>query len=342
MFTSQTDTIITTVIILRERGLHLAKSDYKIAKNHVDAIIHEVETVVVSKTDTIQLTIAALLANGHVLFEDIPGVGKTVLAKALAKTIDFNFSRIQFTPDMMPSDILGISLFNKKTNDFEFRKGPLFSDFILADEINRTTPRTQAALLESMSEKQVTIDGVTYSLGNFFFVLATQNPIEYEGTYPLPEAQLDRFLFQLSIGYPSFKEELGMLDGINPEERLSDIQPVISQRDLYRLKRLASDVYVDPTLIRYALNLVTATRNHPQIQLGISPRGALAFLNAAKSWALTEGRHFVVPDDFINVMIPCFQHRLILQNNFERSEKKIIQLLKDIQKEISVPVKGQS
>lgn len=318
----------------------MAKSDYKIAKNQVDAIIHEVETVVVGKTETVQLTVAALIANGHVLFEDIPGVGKTVLAKALARTIDYKFSRIQFTPDMMPSDILGISLFNKKTNDFEFRKGPIFSDFILADEINRTTPRTQAALLESMSERQVTIDGVTYSLGNYFFVLATQNPIEYEGTYPLPEAQLDRFLFQLSIGYPSFKEELGMMEGKNPEEKLDDIQSVITQRDLYRLKRLAADVYIDPTLVRYALNLVVATRNHPKIRLGISPRGSLAFVRAAKAWALTEGRHFVVPDDFLTVMVPCFQHRIILQNTFDQNEKKLTQLLADIQSEVKVPVKG--
>lgn len=240
--------------------------------------------------------IVALLAGGHVLFEDIPGVGKTLLVKALAKAVQGTFSRVQCTPDLLPSDILGFSVYNSQSKEFEFRPGPIFTTILLADEINRTTPRTQSALLEAMAENHATIDNNTYPLDNHFFVLATQNPIEYEGTYPLPEAQLDRFLFRLQIGYPSFDDELLLLlDKF--EKVLDNLNEVLNSYEIEEIKTNVANVFVSPEVASYALQLVSATRSHAAIQLGISPRGSLSFIQAAKAYALIHGRNYVTPKD---------------------------------------------
>lgn len=292
------------------------------AEHELDKItdlISEIEKVILGKRDVIQLTVAALLAGGHVLFEDIPGVGKTILVKSLAKAIHSDFSRIQFTPDLLPSDILGISIFDAQTNQFDFRAGPIFTTILLADEINRTTPRTQAALLEAMSEGHVTIDNQTYSLNPHFFVLATQNPVSYSGTYPLPEAQLDRFLFRLHIGYPAFSDELELITG-KRQQSLALIQPVLTLAELTELKQKVTEVYVDDAVARYALQLVEASRNHPAIDLGISPRGSIAFIQGAKAYALTEKRSFVTPGDLQKILPAVFAHRLILREGLSIEE----------------------
>ncbi|MGM0174156.1 AAA family ATPase [Enterococcus sp. DIV0800] len=292
------------------------------AEHELDKItdlISEIEKVILGKRDVIQLTVAALLAGGHVLFEDIPGVGKTILVKSLAKAIHSDFSRIQFTPDLLPSDILGISIFDAQTNQFDFRAGPIFTTILLADEINRTTPRTQAALLEAMSEGHVTIDNQTYALNPHFFVLATQNPVSYSGTYPLPEAQLDRFLFRLHIGYPAFSDELELITG-KRQQSLALIQPVLTLAELTELKQKVTEVYVDDAVARYALQLVEASRNHPAIDLGISPRGSIAFIQGAKAYALTEKRSFVTPGDLQKILPAVFAHRLILREGLSVEE----------------------
>ena len=278
----------------------------------IDALIAEVEKVILGKRDVIQFTVAALLAGGHVLFEDIPGVGKTMLVKSLAKAIQSDYKRVQFTPDLLPNDVLGVSIFNSQSHQFEFRPGPIFTSVLLADEINRTTPRTQASLLEAMSENHVTIDNQTYPLSPHFFVLATQNPIEYEGTYPLPEAQLDRFLFRLHIGYPDFQDELALLTG-KRQQSLDQIQTILHAAEVTALKAMVDDVYVDEQVARYALQLVQASRQHNAIDLGISPRGGIAFLKGAKALALTEGRTFVTPQDLQRILPAVFGHRLLLK-----------------------------
>ena len=308
------------------------EQDYK----KVLELMNEIEKVMLGKRHVVQMTVASLLAGGHILFEDVPGVGKTLLIKALAKAIAGNFSRIQFTPDLLPSDILGVSIFNKKTNEFEFRKGPIFTNILLADEINRTTPRTQAALLEAMSEGSVTIDGATYQLPDNFFVLATQNPIEYEGTYPLPEAQLDRFLFKLNIGYPSTTDELRLMQ--NQAEELSAIKNVIDEQALLTLKAQVDAVFLDDNVAKYALALVQKTRSHLDIDLGISPRGSIAFVRGAKAYAMTEGRNFVTPDDFQKVLPAVFSHRIHLKGG-RRNSRKVAEILRAIMSEVPVPVK---
>lgn len=266
------------------------------SKQKIDQLIQELEKAVICKRSTIQLMIVALLAGGHVLFEDIPGVGKTLLVKALAKAVQGTFSRVQCTPDLLPSDILGFYLYNSQSKEFEFRPGPIFTTILLADEINRTTPRTQSALLEAMADNHATIDNNTYPLDNHFFVLATQNPIEYEGTYPLPEAQLDRFLFRLQIGYPSFDDELLLLlDKF--EKVLDNLKVVLNSYEIEEIKTSVANVFVSPEVASYALQLVSATRTHSAIQLGISPRGSLAFIQAAKAYALIHGRNYVTPKD---------------------------------------------
>ena len=304
----------------------------------IDALINEVEKVILGKRDVIQLTVAALLAGGHVLFEDIPGVGKTMLVKSLAKAIKSDYKRVQFTPDLLPNDILGVSIFNSENQQFEFRPGPIFTSVLLADEINRTTPRTQAALLEAMSENHVTIDNQTYALSPHFFVLATQNPIEYEGTYPLPEAQLDRFLFRLHIGYPAFQDELALLIG-QRQQSLNQIQTILTSQEVTALKQMVDQVFVDNQVARYALQLVQASRNHNAIDLGISPRGGIAFLKGAKALALTEGRTYVTPQDLQRILPAVFGHRLLLKGGITASQESLSEIMKQMIQRVPVPVR---
>ncbi|WP_308706115.1 AAA family ATPase [Enterococcus faecium] len=293
--------------------------------------------MVIGKRSTIQLMIVALLAGGHVLFEDIPGVGKTLLVKALAKAVQGTFSRVQCTPDLLPSDILGFSVYNSQSKEFEFRPGPIFTTILLADEINRTTPRTQSALLEAMAENHATIDNNTYPLDNHFFVLATQNPIEYEGTYPLPEAQLDRFLFRLQIGYPSFDDELLLLlDKF--EKVLDNLNEVLNSYEIEEIKTNVANVFVSPEVASYALQLVSATRSHAAIQLGISPRGSLSFIQAAKAYALIHGRNYVTPKDLQDLVPYVFSHRLIFYDrSLKEDEKK--QIIHTLVAQIPIPVR---
>ncbi|NTL48458.1 MoxR family ATPase [Enterococcus faecium] len=281
--------------------------------------------------------IVALLAGGHVLFEDIPGVGKTLLVKALAKAVQGTFSRVQCTPDLLPSDILGFSVYNSQSKEFEFRPGPIFTTILLADEINRTTPRAQSALLEAMAENHATIDNNTYPLDNHFFVLATQNPIEYEGTYPLPEAQLDRFLFRLQIGYPSFDDEiLLLLDKF--EKVLDNLNEVLNSYEIEEIKTNVANVFVSPEVASYALQLVSATRSHAAIQLGISPRGSLSFIQAAKAYTLIHGRNYVTPKDLQDLVPYVFSHRLIFYDrSLKEDEKK--QIIHTLVAQIPIPVR---
>ncbi|MHC5373875.1 AAA family ATPase [Enterococcus sp. LJL120] len=304
----------------------------------IQQLMNEVEKVVFGKREIIQMTVAALLAGGHVLFEDIPGVGKTQLVKALAKAVESDYARIQFTPDLLPNDILGVSIFNSETHQFEFRKGAIFTSILLADEINRTTPRTQAALLEAMSEGHVTIDNQTYPLSPHFFVLATQNPIEYEGTFPLPEAQLDRFLFRLHIGYPDYENELQLLLG-EKQQSVDDIRPILSNRALSQLKETVKQVYIDEQVARYALDLVRNSRRHNAVELGISPRGAIAFIQGAKAFALTQSRMFVTPADLQKIMPAVFGHRLLLKGGLAASSEKNAEVMEQILQQTAVPVR---
>ncbi|HFD0670510.1 MULTISPECIES: AAA family ATPase [Enterococcus] len=307
------------------------------SKQKIDQLIQELEKAVIGKRSTIQLMIVALLAGGHVLFEDIPGVGKTLLVKALAKAVQGTFSRVQCTPDLLPSDILGFSVYNSQSKEFEFRPGPIFTTILLADEINRTTPRTQSALLEAMAENHATIDNNTYPLDNHFFVLATQNPIEYEGTYPLPEAQLDRFLFRLQIGYPSFDDELLLLlDKF--EKVLDNLNEVLNSYEIEEIKTNVANVFVSPEVASYALQLVSATRSHAAIQLGISPRGSLSFIQAVKAYALIHGRNYVTPKDLQDLVPYVFSHRLIFYDrSLKEDEKK--QIIHTLVAQIPVPVR---
>ncbi len=307
------------------------------SKQKIDQLIQELEKAVIGKRSTIQLMIVALLAGGHVLFEDIPGVGKTLLVKALAKAVQGTFSRVQCTPDLLPSDILGFSVYNSQTKEFEFRPGPIFTTILLADEINRTTPRTQSALLEAMAENHATIDNNTYPLDNHFFVLATQNPIEYEGTYPLPEAQLDRFLFRLQIGYPSFDDELLLLlDKF--EKVLDNLKVVLNSREIEEIKTRVANVFVSPEVASYALQLVSATRTHSAIQIGISPRGSLAFIQAAKAYALIHGRNYVTPKDLQELVPFVFSHRLIFYDRSLKEDEKT-QMIHALVAQIPIPVR---
>ena len=307
------------------------------SKQKIDQLIQELEKAVIGKRSTIQLMIVALLAGGHVLFEDIPGVGKTLLVKALAKAVQGTFSRVQCTPDLLPSDILGFSVYNSQTKEFEFRPGPIFTTILLADEINRTTPRTQSALLEAMAENHATIDNNTYPLDNHFFVLATQNPIEYEGTYPLPEAQLDRFLFRLQIGYPSFDDELLLLlDKF--EKVLDNLNEVLNSYEIEEIKTNVANVFVSPEVAYYALQLVSATRSHAAIQLGISPRGSLSFIQAAKAYALIHGRNYVTPKDLQDLVPYVFSHRLIFYDRLLKEDEKK-QIIHTLVAQIPIPVR---
>ncbi len=278
-----------------------------------DRVVTNVERVIVGKHREVQLTLVALLCRGHVLIEDVPGVGKTVLAKTIARSIGCSFKRIQFTPDLLPGDVTGVSIFNQGTRVFEFRPGPVVAQIVLADEINRATPKTQSALLEAMEERQITVDGETHDLPVPFVVLATQNPIEYEGTFPLPEAQLDRFLLRISLGYPTHMEEISVLQNQMSGHPLSGIEQVVDVDELIEAQRFILDtVRVDPLILEYMVSLTEATRRHDEIYLGASPRGALGLLSSARAWAALAGRDYVLPDDVKALAEPVLAHRLIV------------------------------
>jgi MoxR-like ATPase len=278
----------------------------------IEAIVENLARVVHAPEETLRLCVLCLVAEGHLILEDFPGVGKTMLAKALARSLDVSFSRIQFTPDLLPSDVTGVNVFNQRANEFEFRPGPVFANLLLVDEINRASPKTQAALLECMQEQQVTVDGETYELARPFVVLATQNPIEYEGTYPLPEAQLDRFTMRVQIGYPSLPEEARMLTEQTADPPLDSLQPVADAREAVGLAEDAKAVYVEESVNRYIVALLRATRADDRLYLGASPRAGIALLRVAKARALADGRDYLSPDDVRAVAVPVLAHRLIV------------------------------
>jgi len=277
-----------------------------------ERVTGNVERVIVGKRHEVRMTVIALLCEGHLLIEDVPGVGKTMLARSIAKSIGCSFRRIQFTPDMLPSDVTGVSVFNQKTREFEFRPGPVMAQIVLADEINRATPKTQSALLEAMEERQITVDGITYPMEAPFLVLATQNPIEYEGTFPLPEAQIDRFMMRVSLGYPAAVDEMKILESQRQRHPIQDIGQVVSAAELLAAQDAVRRVYADDLIKEYIVELANATRHHPDVYLGVSPRGSLALYKATRAYAALQGRDYVIPDDVKALLDATFAHRLII------------------------------
>ncbi|MBO5057307.1 MAG: MoxR family ATPase [Lachnospiraceae bacterium] len=304
-------------------------------------IIENVGKVIIGKEETVTFLLTALLTEGHVLLEDMPGTGKTQMAKALAASLEAAFSRIQFTPDLLPSDVTGLNVFNRKNNEFELRKGPVFTNILLADEINRATPRTQSGLLECMAEKQVTIDGVSYGLENPFFVIATQNPVETAGTFPLPEAQLDRFMMKLSIGQPSFEEEQDILRRFGKENPLKELKAVITKEELLLMKMDVRDVFVHESLEKYIVEIAAATRKKEKVIAGASTRGALALMHAAKAYAALMGRDYCIPDDVKKLAVPVLAHRLVISYGYQKGNEAQ-SIIKEILAEVPAPTEDFS
>lgn len=308
-----------------------------IVQQLADDVSSNVGRVIVGKNREVRLVLIALLCRGHVLIEDVPGVGKTVLAKSIARSVGCVFKRIQFTPDLLPSDVTGVSIFNQQTMDFEFRPGPIVAQIVLADEINRATPKTQSALLEAMEEAQITVDGVTHELPSPFVVLATENPIEYEGTFPLPEAQLDRFLVRLSLGYPGRANELQILESQKRQHPLESIGQVASNDDLLEAQTAIKDVYVDDRLKEYMVDLVEASRQHEQVYLGASPRGSLALYETSRAWAAMQGRDYVTPDDIKDLAEPTLAHRIIVSPSARMRNIDARTIVREILSTVAVP-----
>jgi MoxR-like ATPase len=320
----------------REAGTAAATAIGEVARR----VKENISRVIVGKDEVIDLVLVSLFSDGHMLIEDVPGIGKTTLAKSIARSIGCSFKRIQFTPDVMPSDITGINFYNQKQAEFEFRPGPIIANIVLADEINRATPRTQSALLEAMEERQVTVEGVTVSLPSPFLVIATQNPIELEGTFPLPEAQLDRFFMRIRLGYPDEADEEAILMRFEESNPLDDLAPVVEADELVRLSRLVSHVYCEPSLRRYVVQLVQATRRHSAYELGASPRGSLGLFRGARALAAIRGRDYVLPDDVKFLAPYVLTHRAILSSQSRLRGRDAAAVLAEILESVPVPVEG--
>jgi MoxR-like ATPase len=302
-----------------------------------ERIISNIERVIVGKRSTIELAVVSLICQGHLLIEDVPGVGKTMLARSIARSLGCSFSRIQFTPDMLPSDVTGVSIYNQVNREFEFRPGPVMAQIVLADEINRATPKTQASLLEAMEERQVTVDGVTHILPRPFMVFATQNPIEYEGTFPLPEAQVDRFMMRIRLGYPSRDDEIDVLDRQQYRHPFEEIDEVVSVEELTAVQEAVKDIYVSPAVKRYIVDLATQTREHNEVYLGASPRGSLALYRTGQARACMHGRDYVLPDDIKALAVPTLAHRVILGPGARLRDLNAQQVVEEILHSVPVP-----
>ncbi|MFT5300823.1 MAG: MoxR-like ATPase [Mariniblastus sp.] len=303
-------------------------------------IISNVEKVIVGKRQALVYSLVCWFCEGHFLLEDVPGVAKTILARSLARSVGCNFKRVQCTPDLLPSDVTGAAIFNQKTSEFEFRPGPLFANLVLTDEINRTTPRTQAALLEAMAEARITVDGVTHELEKPFLVIATQNPVDHEGTFPLPEAQLDRFLMKFSIGYPSLEDEMTILDRLQYSHPLDTLKPVVSSKEIVECQQLVRQIHVDPKIRKYILQIVHLTRHHEHLSLGGSPRASIALFRTCQALAAIRGRSFVLPDDVKMIAAPVLNHRMILRPESRLRKVTADQVVSQLMSEVPVPVIG--
>ena len=311
------------------------------AVERIESLQNAIEQVIKGKPEAVRLAIVTLIAGGHLLVEDVPGVGKTTLAQALARALDCSFQRIQFTSDLLPSDVIGLSIYNQHSSVFEWKPGPVFAHIVLADEINRTTPKTQSALLEAMAERQVTVEGITHLLPAPFMVLATQNPIEHHGTYPLPESQLDRFMLRLRIGHPSLRDEKQILRDRERNDPLDDLVPVMTASEVVELQHSVAAVSVDDALVDYLMSIVAATRDSEMLDLGVSPRGSLALFRAAQALALTEERSYCIPDDIKRLVLPVFAHRILVSSRFAsalRRSEEAEAVLTEIMKTVSVPL----
>jgi MoxR-like ATPase len=306
-------------------------------QSFAERVINNIEHVIVGKRNSVELAVVSLLCQGHLLIEDVPGVGKTMLARSLARSLGCTFSRIQFTPDMLPSDVTGVSIFNQVSREFEFRSGPVMAQIVLADEINRATPKTQASLLEAMEERQVTVDGVTHLLPKPFMVLATQNPIEYEGTFQLPEAQLDRFLLRIRLGYPELDDEIQVLDRQQRQHPIEELEQVVSLEELLLAQKAVKEIYVAPPLKRYIVELSRSTRQHAEVYLGASPRGSLALFRAGQARAAINGRDFVLPDDVKALVPSALSHRVILGPAARLRDLNAEQILVEVLDGVAVP-----
>jgi MoxR-like ATPase len=309
-------------------------------QNNLSTLTKNIEKVIVGKKHAIHLAIITLLCRGHLLIEDVPGLGKTMLARSLSQSLALRFKRVQFTPDLLPSDITGVSIFNQKMNEFEFKPGPVFTNILLADEINRATPRTQSSLLECMEESQVTADGKTYRMPHVFMVIATQNPIELQGTYPLPEAQLDRFFMKIAIGYPASDEEVNIMEMQKKEHPIRTIKSVLSENELKQMQDAVSDVFIDKSIMKYIVDIINATRKHQDLQVGASPRGSLSLMRASQAMTLLKGKDYVEPTVVKLIAKPVLSHRLIMKPQSKLRGVTEEKLIEEVLRSVKTPVTG--